>query len=118
MEELELRNGDYVPDGVGGLRRVMGREALLQRVLFRLTARRGAFPFWENLGSRLGELGKLPAGERPGAARQYVAEALAEEAGIKVESVTLRETGGGRAEVTAELRYEGAALPVTVEILI
>ena len=40
--ELKLRNGDYVPDGVGGLKRVEGREALLQRVLFKLTARRGA----------------------------------------------------------------------------
>ena len=28
--ELELRNGDYIADGVGGLRRVGGREALLQ----------------------------------------------------------------------------------------
>ena len=26
--ELELREGDYVADGVGGLRRVRGREAL------------------------------------------------------------------------------------------
>lgn len=51
--ELELKNGDYLADGVGGLRRVGGREALLQRVLFRLTARRGGFPFWETLGSRL-----------------------------------------------------------------
>lgn len=58
--ELILRNGDYVPDGVGGLRRAAGQEALLQRVLFRLTARRGAFPFWEDLGSRLWQLGRLP----------------------------------------------------------
>ena len=73
--ELELRNGDYVADGVGGLRRVGGREALLQRVLFRLTARRGSFPFWQTLGSRLWELGRVPAPERRSAARQYVAEA-------------------------------------------
>ena len=64
--ELELRNGDYAADGVGGLRRVRGREALLQRVLFRLTARRGAFPFWETLGSRLWALGTLPAPPPPG----------------------------------------------------
>ena len=38
---LSLRNGDYVPDGTGGLRRTEGREALLEQVLFRLTARRG-----------------------------------------------------------------------------
>ena len=114
--ELELRNGDYVPDGVGGLRRVFGREALTQRILYRLTARRGAFPFWETLGSRLWELGKHPAAERPAAARQYVAEALSEEPDIEVESVTLHEAPGGRAEVSVSLRHNGAALPLTVEV--
>ena len=77
--ELELRDGDYLADGAGGLRRVEGREALLQRIFFRLTARRGTFPFWESLGSRLWTLGNLPAPERRAAARQFVAEALEEE---------------------------------------
>ncbi len=113
--ELELRNGDYIADGVGGLRRVGGREALLQRVLFRLTARRGAFPFRETLGSRLWQLGRVPAPERRAAARQYVAEALAEEP-VTVEDVAL-EQGDGTAAVTVRLRYEGEALPVTVEVL-
>ena len=114
--ELELRNGDYLADGVGGLRRVRGREALLQRVLFRLTARRGAFPFWETLGSRLWELGRVPARERPAAARQYVTEALAEEP-VTVENVTVEPGRSGRTAVTVELRYQGEALPVTVEVL-
>ena len=56
---LSLRNGDYVPDGTGGLRRTEGREALLEQVLFRLTARRGTFPFLPELGSRLWQLGQL-----------------------------------------------------------
>ena len=110
--ELKLKDGDYVPDGAGGLCRLEGREALLQRVLFRLTARRGSFPFWETLGSRLGELGRLPAAARPAAARQYAAEALEEEA-VTVENVSL----GPGGQVTAELRYEGGILPVTVEVL-
>lgn len=114
--ELELRNGDYVPDGVGGLRRVSGREALTQRILYRLTARRGAFPFWETLGSRLWELGRVPAPERRSAARQYVAEALAEEP-VTVEDVTVGPGRDGSAAVTARLRYEGESLPVTVEVL-
>ena len=54
--ELQLKHGDYVSDGAGGVRRVAGNEALLQRVLFRLTARRGTFPFWETLGSQLWKL--------------------------------------------------------------
>ena len=113
--ELELREGDYVADGVGGLRRVRGREALLQRVLFRLCARRGAFPFWESLGSRLWELGRVPGPERRAAARQYVTEALAEEP-VTVEDVELELAPEGTAAVTARLRYQGQALPVTVEV--
>lgn len=114
--ELELKNGDYIADNAGGLRRVQGREALLQRVFFRLTARRGKFPFWEDLGSRLWELGRLPAPERRAAARQYVTEALAEEP-VTVENVTLEQGRDGTASVTARLRYQGEALPVTVEVL-
>ena len=78
---LSLRNGDYVLDGTGGLRRAEGREALLERVLFRLTARRGTFPFLPELGSRLWQLGQLSAAQRQSAAEQYVAEALAPEDG-------------------------------------
>ena len=113
--ELELKNGDYVADGAGGLRRVRGREALLQRVLFRLTARRGVFPFWEGLGSRLWTLSRVSAPERQAAARQYVTEALSEEP-VTVEDVTLETDRDGTAAVTAWLRYEGEDLPVTVDI--
>ena len=52
----KLRDGDYIADGLGGVVRTEGTEALLQRVLFRLTARRGTFPFWETLGSQLWKL--------------------------------------------------------------
>lgn len=93
---LSLRNGDYVPDGTGGLRRTEGREALLEQVLFRLTARRGTFPFLPELGSRLWQLGQLPAARRQSAAEQYVEEALAAEPGLTVEQVILTESGGGR----------------------
>ena len=113
--ELELRNGDYIADGVGGLRRVGGREALLQRVLFRLTVRRGSFPFWEDLGSRLWELGRAPGPERRSAARQYVTEALEAEP-VSVEDVDLDQGRDGTAAVTVYLRYEGEDLPVTVAV--
>lgn len=74
------------------------------------------FLFWENLGSRLWQLGKLPAPERRAAARQYVTEALAEEP-VTVEDVTLEQGRDGTAAVTARLRYQGESLPVTVDIL-
>ena len=110
---LSLRNGDYVPDGTGGLRRTEGREALLEQVLFRLTARRGTFPFLPELGSRLWQ---LPAARRQSAAEQYVEEALAAEPGLTVEQVILTESGGGRAQVTVGLTWQGEALSVTVEV--
>ena len=113
--ELELREGDYVADGVGGLRRVRGREALLQRVLFRLCARRGAFPFWESLGRRLWELGRVPAPERRSAARQYVTEALAEEP-VTVTDVLLAPAGEGRVRVTVLLDCQGTALSASMDI--
>lgn len=100
--ELLLWDGDYIPDQAGGFKRVDGQEALLQRVIFRLAARRGKFPFWETLGSRLWELGRLPVVERPAAARQYVIEALEEEP-VRVERVTLTELGDGRALVNVSL---------------
>ena len=114
--ELKLQNRDYVSDGAGGLRRVGGQDALLQRVLFRLTARRGTFPFWETLGSRLWQLGRLPTAERQAAAKQYVAEALADEPELEVQTVELRPGTGGEAELTAELKWQGELLSVTLEI--
>lgn len=113
--ELVLRNGDYVPDGVGGLRRAGGREALLQRVLFRLTARRGTFPFWEELGSRLWQLGRVPAEQRQAAAKQYVAEALAEERTLTVENVELT-VGSAGAVLTVELSCGDDTLSVALDI--
>ena len=113
MAELKLKNGDYVKAG-GRLEKAEGREALLQRVLFKLTARRGRFPFREDLGSRLWRLGTLPRQQRQVAARQFVAEALAEE-DLTVEAVELEEQGD-RTVLTARLTWEGQALAVTLDI--
>ena len=90
---LMLVNGDYVPQG-DGLRTVEGDEAVLQRMLIKLTARRGQFPFMENFGSRLWTLDRLRPAERQAAAEQYVLEALRDEPGLAVEQVTLAENGG------------------------
>lgn len=113
--ELALQNGDYIRSGASGVRSLRGTEALLQRVLFRLTARRGSFPFWEELGSRLWQLSGLPQSARQAAARQYVAEALAAEPGLSVGEVTLTRTGD-RALLTAALDWQGETLTVTAEL--
>ena len=58
--EAKLCNGDYIADGLGGVERCAGADALLERVLFRLTARRGQFAPLPELGSRLYLLGREP----------------------------------------------------------
>ena len=44
MENL-LRDGDYVPNGFGGFTRLYGAQEVLAKALFKLTCRRGSFPF-------------------------------------------------------------------------
>ena len=114
--ELMLRDGDYVPDGAGGLLQVSGREALLQRVLLRLTARRGGFVFLEDLGSRLWQLSRIGPAERQAAAEQYVAEALEEETELEVESVHLAEEACGSIDLTVELDWRGETLALTLKV--
>ncbi len=69
--ELQIKNGDYVPDSLGGLIRLEEERALLQRVLFRLSARRGALPFLPGLGSRLYLLSREKPAARLSAARRH-----------------------------------------------
>lgn len=113
--EAKLENGDYVPDGVGGVVRCADAEALLARVLFRLTAHRGQFPMLPELGSRLYLLGRETPSARLSAARQYIAEALSEE-DVTVTEVTLYEAGGGHIAVTALLEHSGTDLHVTLTV--
>jgi phage gp46-like protein len=113
--ELLLQNGDYVPNGDGGFTRVTGGEALLQRVLFGLSARRGGFPMLPNLGSRLYLLLRAKPSERNALARQYVAEALAEETELSVTDVAISEAEG-LMTVTVDINYRGDSLSVGIEI--
>ena len=115
MDEIRLDQGDLVPDGAGDFCRLEGAQALLQRVLFRLTARRGSFPFLPQLGSQLYLLGRERPEARLSAARQYAAEAVQPE-GLTVEDVRLTDRGGGRMDLTVWLRGEDAALTATVAL--
>lgn len=66
--ELKIRNGDYIADGIGGERRADGAEALLERALFRLSVRRGSFPFLPELGASC--IGSGMRSRRPGLPRR------------------------------------------------
>lgn len=107
--EIKLQNGDYVPDGLGGVVRCQGAEALLERVLYRLTARRGGLPFLPRLGSRLYQLPGESAAQRLSAARQYAAEALAEEP-VTITDVRLSPAAEGHIRVQVLLDYQGTEL--------
>lgn len=113
--ETKICNGDYVPDGLGGVARCRDEEALLERILFRLTARRGQFPPLPRLGSRLYLLSREPAARRQSAAAQYVAEALAEE-NVTVREVSLVPEAEGRTHLTVRLDCQGEALRVDLTV--
>lgn len=115
--ELKMRNGDYIPDGIGGEKRAVGTEALLARALFRLSVRRGSFPFLPELGSELYLLGREKPSARRAAAKQYAAAALAGETALTVEDAEPTECGEGLCTLRVTLRLdsgETAALELTV----
>jgi hypothetical protein len=113
--EWKLSDGDYVPDGKGGFTALTGSGEVLARVLYRLTARRGALPFLPGLGSRLYRLGREKPSARQALAAQYVAEALGEEPGLTVRAVELKEEeGAGR--LTVYLDWRGEELTAQVKV--
>lgn len=111
---MVLRNGDYVPDGQGGFQKAEGAAEVLERVLWKLTVKRGSCPFLPGLGSRLHTLGRARPGEREALAGQYVREALADE-DVDVKEVALLQEGD-RAGVTARMEWRGETLTATVEV--
>ena len=84
--ELQIQNGDYVPDGLGGFRRLTG-------------------------GSRLYLVLREKPAARQALAEQYVAEALAGESGLRVTEVSLAQEGD-RGLLTVRLDWQGEALAV------
>ena len=114
--ERKLINGEYVPDGAGGLTNLDGAQEVLSRVLFRLTARRGQFPFLPEMGSRLYLLGRERPSAREALALQYVTEALAQETDLAVLGTELQEDGTGAAVLTANLEWRGTPLAVQMDV--
>ena len=102
--ELKIRDRDYVADGAGGLVRVSGREELLERVLFKLSVRRGSFVLAPELGSKLHLLWGEKGESRAAAAKQYAVEALADEEGLTVTGVEISKRNG-LLELCVLLRY-------------
>lgn len=90
--ELKLQNGRYLP-GPRGARTVSGPEETAQRVMMKLTARRGGFAPLPEYGSRLYALLRTAKpSEYQTAAMECVAEALAEEPDVTVNAVEVCRT--------------------------
>lgn len=111
---LILREGDYVPDGRGGFTAFHGADEVLERILWKLTVKRGSFPFLPELGSRLHLLNKVPVKERETMAAQYVHEALADEEVTIREAKLIRE--GERSLLKLKLDRQGEELTATMEM--
>ena len=114
--ELKLENGKYCLNAAGNLASVSGAAATAQRLLMRLGARRGSFWPDESYGSDLWTLGKIKPSQRSAAARKFVAEALAGEAGVVVDAVEYIPLDDDSAEVRVELRIDGDAAVLSVRI--
>ena len=113
--ERKLVNGDYTPDGNGGLTVLSGTEELLQRALFRLTARRGAVPFLPELGSQLYRLPREKPSARQALAIQYAAQALEEETELTVTGAALKDRSDGL-ELTVFMNCSGQPLAASLVI--
>lgn len=112
---LKLIDRDYVPDGNGGVAVVSDGDELVGEALFRLTARRGSFPFLPQLGSRMHLLRRERPSEWDSLALQYAVEALEDMEGVQVTGAAARRDGDGLL-VTVELLWQGTALPVEVRL--
>ena len=114
--ELQLKNGDYVPDGRGGFCHLEGEQEVLRRVVFRLKARRGGLPFLPNLGSQLYLLPREKPSARKAVALRYVTQALEEETEVAVRDVEVAEKGQGELELTVWLDWKGETLTARLTI--
>lgn len=112
--EPKLVNGDYALSGGGGFGRAYGSDALLCRILFRLTARRGKFELMPDMGSRLWLLPSKPRSMWQRFAWAAVAEALSAEP-VSLTEVTVEERNG-RLYVAAELSYDDETMAVEVTV--
>lgn len=112
---LKLIDRDYVPDGNGGVAVAQDGDEVLGEVLFRLTARRGSFPFLPNLGSRMYLLRRARPSEWNSLALRCAVEALEDMEGVQVTGAAARRDGDGLL-VTVELLWQGTALSATAQL--
>lgn len=111
---MRMKNGDYVPDNLGGFQQVQGDEQILSAALFLLTARKGRFAPLPEVGSRLYLLSREKPSQWESAAAVYAQEAL-EPLGLTVtKAVVTPGADGLQVEIYAEYQGEELRLEATV----
>ena len=109
-----MKNRDYAAAG-DSVASVSGGEALVNEVLFRLTAKRGSYPLMPELGSCLYLLRREKPTARKSLACQYAAQALEGLNDLRVVGADVTETGDCLL-VTVELEWQGDLLLVECEV--
>lgn len=112
---LLLKDRDYTADGNGGVTVARDSEELIGEVLFRLTARRGSFPFLPKLGSRMHQLRREKPSAWDSLAQQYAAEALADLPEVVVTGAQVSQEDD-RLAVAVKLLWQGVSLWVTAQL--
>ena len=105
--ELKLADGKYIKGNYQGLVQIDEVEELLQRFEMKLKIRRGAFIPMPEYGSRLYLLTREKPSNRQSAARQYVLEALSDEADIELDSLELSSKTDGDVLLSISFTYKG-----------
>lgn len=112
---LLLKDRDYTADDNGGVTVARDSEELIGEVLFRLTARRGSFPFLPKLGSRMHQLRREKPSAWDSLAQQYAVEALADLPEVVVTGAQVSQEGD-RLAVAVKLLWQGVSLWVTAQL--
>ncbi|NCC67986.1 MAG: hypothetical protein EOM14_07290 [Clostridia bacterium] len=114
--ELKLENGNYVPANYQGFAQISEMDELAQRLMMKLTAKRGKFLPLPDYGSRLYLLPKIMPSQRETTARQYVIEALADEEDVELTDFEFSQTGIS-AQMSATFSYKGdTSLVITTKV--
>ena len=108
--ELKLNGRNYESDSFGSAAEVSGAEAMLQRALFTLRVRRGAFAPLPDFGSRLHLLQREKPSDREAVARGYVQEALSALEGLYLDSLSLQENADSSLTLQLSFTYKGDEL--------
>jgi phage gp46-like protein len=113
---LLLKDGDYVPDSQGALSTLSGSGEVLQRVLLKLTARRGGFPLLPELGSQLYQLLRHSPAQREAQAKQYIQEALADETDLSITGVALTPMSEDALHIAVTMDWQGETLTAELDV--